>query len=139
MYQKLIREGEEIHDESAIDDLHDLRKTGKKLRYLIECFVTLYEKEKIARVLGTLTALQDVLGNLTDLDVQKNLLAKWADEMEKAHIGGEQSLQSIHTLEQILAKREEKKKSEFVACFAEFACSKNRKLFKKLFSTKAPE
>ncbi len=137
VYRKIMKQGLVITNDSPIDELHDLRKTGKKLRYLIECFGTLYEQKYISQVAEELTALQDVLGNLTDLDVQKNLLAKWADEMQHAHVGGEQSQNAIHTLEHILAKREDKKKREFVDCFAGFARDENRKLFKKLFGNKA--
>jgi CHAD domain-containing protein len=69
-YCKTTQEGQAITSDSPIEQLHKLRKTCKKLRYLLEAFQTLYPCQKIRNVIKELKRLQDGLGALVDLDVQ---------------------------------------------------------------------
>ncbi len=135
VYKKVLRQGSAITTDSDIEAYHDLRKTAKKLRYLIECFATLYGKKNILRVTTELTRLQNVLGNLTDLDVQQALLQRWSDDMRAGSIGDDATQQAISTLQEILVKREVGKRKDFLASFARFASNENKKLYRKLFSS----
>jgi CHAD domain-containing protein len=51
--------------------MHELRKDGKKLRYLIEILASLYPPKTGARLVKQLKAFQDALGDLNDLSVQE--------------------------------------------------------------------
>jgi inorganic triphosphatase YgiF len=54
--------------------LHALRIACKKLRYSAEIFASLFDPLKAKRYQSALTALQDILGMLNDLDVARRLL-----------------------------------------------------------------
>ena len=48
------------------DELHDLRKQGKKLRYAAECFAPLFGRRDTRRFVQRLSQLQEALGHLND-------------------------------------------------------------------------
>ena len=50
--------------------LHDLRKKGKELRYLLEFFAALFPDDVVKPMVKTLKALQDTLGRFQDREVQ---------------------------------------------------------------------
>jgi CHAD domain-containing protein len=56
------------------EDRHRLRIQVKKLRYATEFFTTLYPRRKILPYLGSLKALQEILGLANDLEVARKLL-----------------------------------------------------------------
>ena len=64
---------------TTMEALHGLRKDCKKLRYLLEGFRSLFPRKKLARAVVELRALQDLLGEICDYNVQGNLLRKWRD------------------------------------------------------------
>ena len=44
VYRKMVKMGKAIDDDSPAEDLHELRKVGKELRYLLEFFASLYPR-----------------------------------------------------------------------------------------------
>ena len=58
--------GKRIDDDSPAADLHELRKVGKELRYLLEFFGGIFDPETVKPMLKALKALQDVLGRFQD-------------------------------------------------------------------------
>lgn len=83
IYRRVLRQGRAIHPDSAIADLHELRKTCKKLRYLMESFASLYTESDVERAISTLKSLQDILGAICDLDVQRRFLCARREEIER--------------------------------------------------------
>ena len=74
--------GRRIDSDSPAEDYHELRKKGKELRYLLELFgAQLFDPEVVDGLVGTLKALQDVLGRHQDREVQVALLRSLADEV----------------------------------------------------------
>jgi CHAD domain-containing protein len=65
----VLRDGRAIHPESPAERLHDLRKDAKKLRYLLECFGSLFEPKPRKAFVKRLKALQDNLGEHQDAEV----------------------------------------------------------------------
>jgi CHAD domain-containing protein len=61
--------------------LHRLRIDCKKLRYLLEFFISLYKADDTARIIKPLKRLQDNLGTFNDLDVQEHALLHFTDEL----------------------------------------------------------
>ena len=61
--------GRRIGDDSPAEALHDLRKKGKELRYLLEFFASLYAADVVKPMVSTLKGLQDVLGRFQDREV----------------------------------------------------------------------
>ncbi len=72
--QRSLKEGRAIPDEEAHLAFHELRKTCKKLRYLLEAFRPLYYKTEILAPVKSLKKFQDLLGVTNDNYVQKELM-----------------------------------------------------------------
>lgn len=81
LYRRLRRQGRAIDDLSPPAALHELRKTGKMLRYMIEFFASLYDREAIAAPVRDMKRLQDILGRFQDREVQADALRGFAHEM----------------------------------------------------------
>ena len=62
----MVAMGGAIDDDSPADDLHELRKRGKELRYLLELFGGLWPTDVVKPMVKTLKGLQDVLGTHQD-------------------------------------------------------------------------
>ena len=76
----MVKMGTAIDDDSPAEDLHELRKVGKELRYLLEFFASLYPAEVVKPFVKTLKGLQDQLGRFQDREVQ-------ADDAARARAG----------------------------------------------------
>jgi CHAD domain-containing protein len=131
--RRAIREGEAIGDDSPAEDLHELRKTCKKLRYLLEFFQDLYPPQKIVRLIKSLKILQDNLGEFQDLQVQSAALQKFADQMA-AEGEAPRSLLAMGMLIEGLQHRQKRAREELTGRFAAFSRRKNLRLFDELFS-----
>jgi CHAD domain-containing protein len=67
-YQVFSSYEEKVRDPSNVSDLHAMRIAGKNLRYVMECFATLYSNE-LKQPLGVMRSAQDLLGAIHDCDV----------------------------------------------------------------------
>ena len=70
VYRRMVKMGRAIDDDSPAEDLHELRKVGKELRYLLEFFASLYPADIVKPLIKTLKGLQDMLGRFQDREVQ---------------------------------------------------------------------
>lgn len=90
-YKKIQSMSAELHADSDDEDVHDIRKEFKKLRYLIEFFIELLPGKRTARLLKRLKKLQVTLGDFNDYCVQIEFLSGFSDdrqiEMTKALSG----------------------------------------------------
>ncbi|MDQ6950883.1 MAG: CHAD domain-containing protein [Mariprofundales bacterium] len=73
-YRRLVRKGKRIHTQSPDNDLHALRKEGKRLRYTLDCFAGLFPASEVQGALRQLKQLQERLGDFQDLCVQEERL-----------------------------------------------------------------
>ncbi len=80
-HQRLVSDGRTIDDSSPAVALHDLRKDAKRLRYLLECFGSLFPAADIATAVKPLKALQDTLGTFQDTEVQAHALEAMAEQL----------------------------------------------------------
>ena len=55
----MVKMGTAIDDDTPAEDLHELRKVGKELRYLLEFFASLYPAEVVKPLVKSLKGLQD--------------------------------------------------------------------------------
>jgi triphosphatase len=76
-YKQLQRRGLSA-DGATNDRLHRVRITGKKLRYAVEFFGSLYNHNDTRKFLKHLIRLQDTLGALNDIAVTTDLIQKLA-------------------------------------------------------------
>ena len=90
-YKKIRSMSARLHAESVDDDVHEIRKELKKLRYLIEFFIELLPRKRTARLHSRLKKLQVTLGQFNDYCVQIEFLSSFNDdrqiEMTKALSG----------------------------------------------------
>ena len=90
-YRKIKHMNAQLNDKSVDEDVHDIRKEFKKLRYLIEFFIELLPRKRTARLLGHLKKIQVTLGDFNDYCVQIEFLSGFNDdrqiEMTKALSG----------------------------------------------------
>lgn len=131
-FHKVIKKGEAIHDESPPEDLHELRKSCKKLRYLMEFFANLYPEKKVGKTIKQLKRLQDNLGDFQDQAVQITKLRGFAEEMNLQH-AEPKVLMAIGALIERIADQHTRTRAEFAERFERFARPGNRKLFAGLF------
>ena len=132
LYRRLLKEGAAITEASPADALHELRKTAKKLRYMMDQFHDLYASERMASLIRSLKSLQSLLGDYQDSDVQIKRLEAFADELYQR--GAPVScLLGIGVLLGRLHDREAHLRGDFEACFARFSRRGQQKKFRRLF------
>ncbi|MDX6682401.1 MAG: hypothetical protein QOG94_2440 [Solirubrobacteraceae bacterium] len=132
VYRRMVKDGSAIDDDTPAEALHELRKLGKELRYLLEFFASLYPAEVVKPMVSSLKGLQDVLGRFQDREVQAALLRSLGDEVALLE-GGAAALMAMGVLVQRLGEEQEQARTQFAESFAEFAAKKQRKLVERTF------
>lgn len=138
MLRRALREGQAIDAASPAGELHELRKTCKKLRYLLEFFQNLYPPPTVDRLIQTLKNLQDNLGEFQDLQVQSESLQRFAEQMAAEGEVPPRTLLAMGMLIDGLRHRQHLARQDFAARFAGFSHKKNLRLFDKLASGLEP-
>ncbi|MCF7994119.1 MAG: CHAD domain-containing protein [Chromatiaceae bacterium] len=87
MLKRVRAEGRAITEDSPPEALHELRKSCKKLRYLMEFFQSLYPKEQIREQIKQTKLLLDNLGRFQDTAVQAQHLREHAESSVNASAG----------------------------------------------------
>jgi CHAD domain-containing protein len=139
VYQRALAEGRAIAPETPAEALHELRKTCKKLRYLIEFFQSLYPAADIKKLIKVLKTLQDNLGIFQDLEVQGGTLKQFSHQMMAEGEVPPETLMAMGMLVENLERRQHQAREAFAARFADFALPENRKQFRQLFAARHPE
>jgi CHAD domain-containing protein len=138
VYRRIIKEGRAITPDSPAEDMHELRKTGKKLRYLMEFFQSLFPDSEIKALIKVLKQLQDNLGDFQDYEVQVMTLREFSKQMVIEDAAPAETLLAMGMLIEGLERRQQAAHEEFAACFAEFERQENREHFRQLFARKTP-
>ena len=132
VYARMVKMGRAIGADSPHEALHDLRKKGKELRYLLEFFASLYPPGVVKPMVSTLKGLQDVLGRFQDREVQADSLRALGDDIAVAE-GGAAALMAMGVLVQRLLEEQDAARAEFDESFAQFAAKRQRKLVETTF------
>jgi CHAD domain-containing protein len=135
IFNRVVQEGGAITAQSPAEALHDLRKTCKKLRYLMEFFQNLYPEEQIKHLIRNLKGLQEVLGGFQDYAVQEHNLKLFSEEMMALNAPVNTFL-AMGVLIQDLDAHRNRAREDFTAKFADFTQEENRSAFKLLFASK---
>jgi CHAD domain-containing protein len=134
LYRKVLKEGGAIAPESPDEDLHELRKTCKKFRYLMEFFQSYYPSDQIKRLIKSLKLLQDNLGDFQDLCVQTQQLSDFAQQMQDEGLADTKTIMAMGVLVQNLVTRKETVRRHFSERFKEFSSAERVMEFKTAFS-----
>jgi CHAD domain-containing protein len=132
-YRRVLRAGGRITDASPDEDLHRLRISCKKLRYLLEFFASLFPPREIERLIGQLKKLQDNLGDFNDLYMQQLYLREFLEGLDPRNKGARATAAAIGGLITCMHQRQNKVRREFQKRFRVFSNPENRGLFKRLF------
>lgn len=134
MLRRVIRQGSAIDADSPPQALHELRKSCKKLRYLIEFFQSFYPAAKVGKAIKVLKSLQDMLGEYQDLQVQQRMLVHFQQTTVITPVT-QPTLTAVDGMMRKLAKRQFKVRKQFQRHFAGFMATRHQQLFKQLFKS----
>ncbi len=134
LYRRFIRQAAAITTDSPDHDLHRLRITGKKLRYLVEFFRTFHPAAEIDLLIKAMKGIQDFLGEYQDCTVQQAHLIEMARQM--AIEGGipQATDQALQQLVAALRQRQHRLRGKFPARFRVFSRGRGRRGFVRLFA-----
>ncbi|HSO79300.1 MAG TPA: CHAD domain-containing protein, partial [Chromatiaceae bacterium] len=133
MYRRVRKEGRAMTPASPAEDMHELRKSCKKLRYLIEFFDSLYPKQEVRQLVKLLKVLLDNLGKFQDLAVQADHLREMAQRMRDEDRASTDTLLTMGILVGDLLEHQHRAREEFAEIFAGFDSEEHQGLFKSLF------
>jgi CHAD domain-containing protein len=129
---RMLKDGGRIDAKSPPEDLHDLRKRGKELRYLLELFGSVFPEKAVSPMVSGLKHLQKVLGRFQDRAVQVETLRAMRDELA-AEPEGPAALIALGPVLDALLADQEAAREEFAAAFEEFEAAAARKPVRKAF------
>ena len=90
LHARIVRDGGALTPDSPAEALHEIRKQGKELRYLLDLFgPALWPASEVKPLQRALKGLQDELGHHNDRDVQARRLGALAPELAQRPGGAE--------------------------------------------------
>jgi CHAD domain-containing protein len=134
MLRRVIKQGKAVDTGSSPQDLHELRKSCKKLRYLMELFQSLYPVAGLREPVKALRGLQDSLGEYQDLQVQMGFLATFRQSVAPDTPTLQRALAATEALSRKLEKRQNKVRQALRLRFDAFAEEKYQRDFRRVFS-----
>lgn len=137
MYKKVHKAGGTVTADGPAEEMHELRKDCKKLRYLIEFFRGLYPASDIKALIRALKDLLDNLGQFQDLEVQADKLRAFARGLDPKAPTTLPTVMAIGALVADLLQRQQAAHARFASCFAAFEARENRQRYARLFKDKA--
>ena len=128
VYRRILAEGRAITDESPPEALHDLRKTCKRLRYLLEFFRDVHPAKAVERTIARLKRLQDNLGTYQDVQVQRAVLEEF--RRHSRVLLDAAAVDAIDAQCVMLTARERRIRDEFASRFASYDSKRAHKAFR---------
>jgi len=128
-FKKIIEKGSAIDSTTPDEQLHRLRIDGKKLRYLLEFFRSLFDGDDIEYFLKQLKKLQNNLGEFNDIAVQLEMLARHRDTLSGKSTRSLNIAAAIGGLITHLSGEHAALRQEFEQVFVDFGAANNIKKF----------
>ncbi|MGI8800703.1 MAG: CHAD domain-containing protein [Solirubrobacteraceae bacterium] len=132
VYRQMRRAGAAIDEDSPAVELHDLRKQGKELRYLLEIFAGLFPSAAVKPTVRTLKALQETLGEFQDRCVQATTMRSLGAELATV-AGGPAALIALGVVLERIEDESAAARADFSARFAIYAAPEQRALVRESF------
>jgi len=130
--RRLLTEGRAIDRSSPAEQLHDLRKDAKKLRYLVECFGGVFAPKPRKAFVKHLKALQENLGAHQDADVQAQQLRLLAADLHQRSSLDAATLVAMGQLVEVLEQRRAAERKALAKRFAAYDSKATAKALEKL-------
>lgn len=120
-YRKVCKMGRSIDDGTPDELVHELRIHCKKLRYLMEFFAPLFDKQEVKGRISALKALQENLGLFNDYSVQQVALQEALDRAQTSDAAKKLDMaKSVGALIAVLHQRQLEERARVSRSFAEF-------------------
>lgn len=129
---QLLDRGRSIGPTTPAEELHELRKDAKRLRYLLECFGGLLPASHRKLFVNRLKALQDNLGEHQDTEVHTAQLKAMSEELHGAPGVTSDTLIAMGRLTEIFERRRLAAREEFAGRFTAYDTKQTAKVFDEL-------
>lgn len=130
-YKQIAKDAAKIHDQTPDEEVHEIRLDCKKLRYLLEFFGPLFDKEQTKTVVRALKRLQDNLGRFNDYSVQRESLELYLE----SHKVSEEIQAAVNALAGVLFVKQQKERDQVCDQLAAFLADDVQQLVKQLTTT----
>ncbi len=131
-FRKVVRRGKRIAADSPSEQVHELRKRCKELRYLLEVFRPLCADAPYRPLIKELKALQDVLGDFQDGEVQREAVREFAAVMMEQGAAPPATVLAMGELAAQLDAHQLNARGELVGRLQPFLANENRARVKAL-------
>jgi CHAD domain-containing protein len=125
--QSVLEQGKTINNSDA-ETLHDLRKTFKQLRYLIEFFRGLYPAVELRVLSQTLIDVQDDLGEFNDRHNQAGMVKAFIEQNDD-----EDAIKASEQIMKILRQQQDEAGRRFKTSYKAYSSSRSQKKLKEMF------
>jgi CHAD domain-containing protein len=132
-WRRVCREGRAIGDHSPPAELHELRKSAKRLRYAVEFFRPLLRKDDARAFIRDLKQLQDHLGAFQDCRVQLDTLQHAETDLLGKDRLSPQTALAVARLRAALLQREGDLRRQFREHFGRFPCTRIARRLQAMF------
>lgn len=129
---QLVGRGRKIGPSTPAEELHELRKDGKRLRYLLECFGGLLPAAGRKPFVQRLKALQDNLGEHQDTEVHTAQLRVMSHDLHGAAGVTPATLMAMGRLTEIFEQRRQHAREEFAGRFCAYDTKQTQRLLDEL-------
>jgi len=136
MYKRVLKAGRLISVDGPAEEMHELRKDCKKLRYLIEFFRGIYPGKELKQLIRALKVLLDNLGEFQDLEVQADKLRSFAKDFDPQDSHSMPTVMAIGALVADLLRHQQAAHERFADCFDAFDSAENRARYTHLFKAR---
>jgi len=132
---RLVAAGRKIGPDTPAEELHELRKDAKKLRYLLECFGAVLPQRERKVFVQRLKALQDNLGEHQDTEVHAAQLRAMSHDLHGSGGAGADTLVAMGQLAGEFERRRTAARAEFAERFAAYDTAKTRRTLEVLLDS----
>lgn len=132
---QLLARGRAIGPATEAEELHELRKDAKRLRYLLECFGGLLPASARKPFVQRLKALQDNLGEHQDTEVHTAQLKAMNQELHGAPGVTADTLLAMGRLTEVFGRRRLQAREEFAARFSAYDTKQTARALTSLLDT----
>jgi CHAD domain-containing protein len=131
-FRNVVRRGKRVTADSPSEDVHELRKRCKELRYLLEVFKPLFADAQYRPLIKELKALQDTLGDFQDGEVQREAVREFAAAMMEQGAAPPATVLAMGELAAQLDAHQLNARGELVGVLRPFLAKENRARVKTL-------
>lgn len=136
--RRVLARGRRITPASPPEDLHNLRKRCKELRYALEFFESLHDPQAHRKAVRDLKGLQNCLGRFQDSQVQQREIRLFAEQMIRQPGVPAAALLAMGEVTASLAAAQRRARGEFADRFASFASPRGQRRLRRLTAVGGP-